>query len=627
MARNNRVSISTGKGVDGDGNIVIPGFCSISSLQLITRYNTWVDIQDLVKEVSIFSDLYSPILKGKITIRDNVNLFQSLQFDGSEEFVFLITSEPNGDGIKNPQTNNIKVIFHAERYTRLEKTKDVINVQEIDIDLVCRKAYASKLSRICKGLRFQNGMMGTDPYVEIEKIFEKITIGQKLHNGADIYRTGGAEQNNILRKLIDSNARHENITRIQGNITNRSPLQAIEYLRTKCFDISFSPFFIYPKFTIGAEDKNGFEYSMISSLSDIAEEHTNPIYYPPQRSGIKNTPYTYTAGFTDIKASNPGSDDYYDAQRAKIIDINTNMNMSQLDEAAAGGYGNEVQIIDYLRMDMISKQMNPGIGQESPKWILNDFKPNYLLKDNAAEIPFERIMYDNHSVTLGGAAGFYDGNSNNVELFHQSKSLIHLPASQTISPERSENLPYDPDTISQVEVDDSNNPELGTSEQYHLPSGQLNMDYRTAPELYAQGLNMVKYYIGILNNRQSIEITVHGDIHLNPSVKIEIEIPLSAQIKNNLDKQSTPVGETVDENLSGIYLIVGAAHSFTKGVYYTRLKCIKLRDRPASTAKRGPGTGEQGLKEVMKYWLDNTNNEYIPAHQPIVAHAQRITKI
>ena len=607
---NASLNLTTGRGVDGDGNIVIPGFCEIETLQISNRYGAWIDISSLVLEFNIFYDLYSPVLKGNIKIRDNVNLFQGMQFNGSEELRVIINIEPNKDGVKNANSNDVVLIFHTEKYTRLEKTQEVINVQEIHVDLVCRTAYASKLSRVCKGLRFQDGMMGTDPYIEIEEIWKKLTLNQES-TGTSIYRDSGGQ----LQKMGEGNSRHENITRIQGNITNRSPLQAIEFLRTKCFDISFAPFFIYPSLTKKHEDTRGREFNFISSLTDIAEENTNPTYYAPIRSGVW-LPYKYTAGFTDKESGDPGSDSYYDNQKVKIISLNTNMEMSMLDQAAEGGFGNCVQIVDYLRKDMISKQMNPGFDAAPPGWVINDFKlPEESLTGRG--VPFSNILFDGKSISIGGGPGFNDGNQNNNELFEQSKSLIHLPATQTLHPEISSSLAYDADTISQPEEDGAAPNQfianrLGITAQEHLPSGELDMQFRTAPELYAQGLNMMKYYSAIMDNRQSLEISVHGDIHLNPGVKIEIEIPLSAQLKD--DSES---GLTIDENLSGIYLIVGVSHSFKTGVYMTRCKIIKLRDRPASEIERGESTGGptgEGILSVLKHWYSSTNGEYIPAN-------------
>lgn len=592
---NPQKKLSTARGRDGDNNLIVPGLPNIKYAYLVNVYEQYIDIKDNIKSFSIIEDLYSPILKANISIRDNVNLFQDFQINGSEMFEIEIEID---DGLN--QITILKLDLHIHKVTRYEKTKDAINVSEIDMELVNRITYASSLSKICKGIHGDgNGGrypgLGTDPYLEIKDIFRKLTDQQKNNRGSLIYEN---ETKSELQQLASSNF-HDNITRIQGNITRRSPLAAIEFLRTKCWDISFSPFFIFHKLSRNEERESAnrisTEHIYMASLSDLIEDESNPIYYATLQKDQKNggfaggrkLAYKYTDGITDLKENPPGTSGYYNSQKIKILSIDSVAEMNQLKKASTGGYGNELQIVDYLRKDMVSKQFNPGVGSPAPpKFILKQFLPAYSSDDYTAAgdnriIPFANILFNKKSIATGIEASPFSDASNvgGAELFKQKQMTLHLPSTQYPTPEFSDIL--------------VNTPDAGEHND-----GQADLTYRTAPELYAHGLNMVKYYYGQLDTRQALEIMVHGDTNLNPGVRIVCEI-----VRSSAKQQAAQSAiEDIDENLSGIYLITTAIHNIKDGVYTTRMRVIKIEDREDSKLTRGKEGVQAGLDKILLAW-------------------------
>lgn len=79
-------------------------------------------------------------------------------------------------------------------------------------------------------------------------------------------------------------------------------------------------------------------------------------------------------------------------------------------------------------------------------------------------------------------------------------------------------------------------------------------------------------------NSANHEISVYGDTKLNPGVKIKLKIPKA-------DREADT--DTVDESLSGEYIISVSSHTFIEGIYINRLKLIK---NVLTTGKTSAGT-------------------------------------
>lgn len=570
---------STARGYDANNNLIVPGLPEFTRIYLVNRHGFKADIGEMVLGIDIVEDLYSPILKGTLRIHDKINFFQEYQFDGSESVRMLIKVQASQTVI-----NYLDLSFKFVNFSRFEKTAESINVQQYDVELVNYITYASQLSKICRRIK-------DDPYEQIKLIFKELTKDQ---GDSKISWKPYVNGNEELQTLSNP---HLNVTRLQGNITSRSPLSAIEFLRTKCFDLSFSPFFIYNQLSPDSERAGGSsgdgkglrksrENILISSLSDLVEDATNPVYQPEvttarDAEGLPKA-YRYTAGFTSDKSILPGTKEYLDSQILKILSLNSNLNLSYLNTAAQGGFGNQTNIVDYLRKDLLNKQFNPGFdGADS--WILKEFRPS---EENANDnlIPFTDIKYNGIPISVGGPAGASDGAANNTELFKQAQTTLHLPSSQEPNPEDS-GIAVPARTDTRIHNDP---PE--------------NVDFRTAPEIYANGLNQMNYYYGQLAGRQELQISLHGDLSLNPGKRIFLEIPRSDPQEG--DAVVKTAEEQLDMILSGIYLIITAAHKFETGNYVTIVKCIKLKHHPLRTPK-GKAYTAKATKNLKKNgWRD-----------------------
>jgi hypothetical protein len=64
---------------------------------------------------------------------------------------------------------------------------------------------------------------------------------------------------------------------------------------------------------------------------------------------------------------------------------------------------------------------------------------------------------------------------------------------------------------------------------------------------------------------------VYGDFDLNPGRRITIEIPKSV----NQGDYAGASGDELDRSMSGDYIVAVVAHSFTNGVYTSKVKIIK----------------------------------------------------
>ena len=230
---------STARGYDANNNLIVPGLPEFTRIVLVNRHGFKVDIGEMVLGIDIIEDLYSPILKGTLRLHDKINFFEEYQFDGSESVRIIIKVQAS-----RTVTNVLDLSFKFVNFSRFQKTTESINVQQYDVELVNYITYASQLSKICRRIK-------DDPYEQIKLIFKELTKDQ---GDSTISWKPYGNGNEELQTLSNP---HLNVTRLQGNITSRSPLSAIEFLRTKCFDLSFSPFFIYNQLSPDSERAGG----------------------------------------------------------------------------------------------------------------------------------------------------------------------------------------------------------------------------------------------------------------------------------------------------------------------------------------------------------------------------------
>jgi len=69
------------------------------------------------------------------------------------------------------------------------------------------------------------------------------------------------------------------------------------------------------------------------------------------------------------------------------------------------------------------------------------------------------------------------------------------------------------------------------------------------------------------------EVTVYGDLYLNPGRKINLEIYKAINVEI-YDKSTRNSIDQLDERISGPYIISNVTHSFSDGYYTSKLRVV-----------------------------------------------------
>lgn len=288
---------NTSRNLDADGNPLYPSVYEFEQFIMINKAGDRRSITNLVTSFVIAEEIFSPVLTGKIRIRDNENFFEEFGLDGQEIVKVRIKYL---DSVKDLGYKTLTYEFVVKDYPLFEKTKESINVQEYEINLISPIAYLSRLQQISRSV------VG-DPVEAINEIF-------KNYLSYSNFKALTLCQINNLKAII----------------TKRTPLQAVEYLRGLCHDVQNSPFFIYATLK---------EDSIIAkSWVDIIGNLSNPIYEPT------STEDSYSVKpFTKEKA---GTTESLLELRPKIISLSSNIKLDKLSQAVAGGIGSVIEVVD-----------------------------------------------------------------------------------------------------------------------------------------------------------------------------------------------------------------------------------------------------------------------------------------
>ena len=138
-------------------------------------------------------------LRESFVFVDNVNFFENFGLNGQEIVKVEIEYLKSVDD-EEEEFETLKYQFVVKDYPLFEKTKESINVQEYDINLISSFAYLSRLQQISRGI------VG-NPVNAIEEIFEKYLAYTKFNYKGEKYPC-----------LTDN---------LKAVITQRTPLQAV----------------------------------------------------------------------------------------------------------------------------------------------------------------------------------------------------------------------------------------------------------------------------------------------------------------------------------------------------------------------------------------------------------------
>jgi hypothetical protein len=220
-------------------------------------------------------------------VRDTVNFFEDFALSGQETINLKLQHIT--------ASNKIKVVdlsFNVKEYPNYQKTAAEPNVQEYNIVAVSRFCYMSMLQRISRSVK-------GNPVDGITKIFkDDLNVPVKV--------------NGVCVSSFD------------GIITIQTPLKAIEWLRSKAFDVAGSPFFVYSSIV-----EPGV---LITSLSEIWSSR-NPIFRK----------YEYRQFVANVK----GTLESYNENALRILDMRSNIKLDKLDQAVRGGFASKTNVTDF----------------------------------------------------------------------------------------------------------------------------------------------------------------------------------------------------------------------------------------------------------------------------------------
>ena len=477
---------NTSRNLDANGDPLYPSVYEFKKILMINKVGDEKDITPLVTSLVIAEEIYSPVLTGKLRIRDNVNFFEDFGLDGQEIVKVEIEYLKSAD---EKAFETLTYQFVVKDYPLFEKTKESINVQEYEINLISAFAYLSRLQQISRGVE-------GNPVNAIKEIFETYLAYPKFN-----YQSEGK-----YPCLTDN---------LKAVITQRTPLQAIEYLRTLCYDKNSSPFFVYT--TLQGDE------IVARSWVDIIDESTNPVYEPTsdQDSYIVKPFYSEEA---------TGTTENLKELRPKILSLSSNIKLDKLSQAVAGGIGSVTEVIDLEARSYTEVRVVPKTESlEEQNNTTSAFDENWILRGGAGRIEVDPSEFD-------------------------FSYLENLTFEDETRPAILNNIIDDPRTSQSV---------------YYLPIKPYPDSFISPAQIKHDVLPYVKKYKA--NMEASVhEIAVYGDPNLSATSKIRIKIPKA------VDTNEREPG--IDESLSGVYVVGVSIHTFENGVYTNRLRIIKDRN-------------------------------------------------
>ena len=486
------------KNLDAMGKPLYPSSYVFRSILMIKEGGKEVDIQKIVTSLTIVEEIYSPLLTARIRIRDNENFFDKNKLSGQEIVRVTINYLPDAEA---EISKDVTYEFVVKDYPLFDKTTESINVQEYEINLVSSYAYLSRLQQISLGIK-------GNPIENIKQIFNYY-LGDPTFESKERFPC-------IINDL-------------KAVITQKTPLQAVEFLKGTCYDEYFSPFFIYT--TLQDSTETGSKI-IARSWADILDNDSNPVYYAVN----ENEPYSLRPFEKDV----PGTPEYRKRLKTKIIRFKSNIKLDKLTQAINGGIGSVTEVVDLNERTYTEERSLPG----------NPATPRVLLEQREGESSnFRRVAREDQDPFLGLL-------NRGSETFQAPDGLFDFKYLENIkiNGER-------PKILNTILDEPRTNREV-----YYIPVDPYGQAFRSSSEIKKEALKDTKLYKANMD-ATSHELVTYGDLNLKAGGKIEIEIPKA------VDTNKEEGG--IDANLSGVYIISTAVHEFAGGVYTNQLKIIR----------------------------------------------------
>ena len=222
------------------------------ALILNTEAGDAIDLAPLLLEMSLFEDIFSPVLTGYITIYDTINLFDTLPINGSETLTTKISSW-NYSRDKNKDVDY------------LHRTFDIVRVTDISAVNDYSKQYT---------LHFASPELKINEGTQISKGFTNRTISDVVKNilSNDLKFGDVIDRDNSVEAYIENSQYVEPVI----SFPYMKPFDVINYLTLKAqrADNPQAANFLF------FENKNGFQFRSIDSLlAEIPDEEKSSFIY------------------------------------------------------------------------------------------------------------------------------------------------------------------------------------------------------------------------------------------------------------------------------------------------------------------------------------------------------------
>lgn len=456
--------VAHNQNTDAAGKRFNPSAYRLKGIQMINHRGEDKFIENIVVKFSISESLYSPTCILDLSIQDSVNFFESFPILGQETIRILLEYRDHNTGTE--KTLDLK--FFVAEYPTYGRSKQNNHVQVYRIRGISEQAYISGHKKIS---RSYNQSKTVDI---IQNILER-----DCNLTSDAYTVSG-----------------DSVSKIKWNCPYMTPFNAIEHLRARTYDQSGAPFYLFA--TIDGK------MNMISHSACV-----NATY---GQSDVYQT-YFDARQFS----SDPNTAKDYVERATRILECNSNLKLSKLDQSRQGAFTSETYNLDYT-----TKSYTQNIFQR------DDYE-NTLEK--------QKIYSEQFKISDG--------------LNQPTKSVDEFSSAH---------IEYIP-TTSGAFIDDLDLEDADTGSLYN--------------DLTIQSIAAMNSYRASANNTTH-DILLHGDFQLNPGKKVQLLFPKALdpeQLKEYLDVDDSDV---YDKSLSGKYLIAAVEHTFEGGKYYSN--CRVKRD-------------------------------------------------
>jgi hypothetical protein len=215
----------------------------VNEISIVTKTGDIIDITNLYEELSIFDNMFSPVISGNILVSDSIGLSGMLFFDGSESILIDINKDENSD------IANFKKAFRI--YKQSERRNAGLNAETYVLYFVSDELFFSDQQRINQS--FQSTYSG---------VAEKILINYLSvpeNNLGGIYEVSYG-----IRDI---------------RIPNLRPLEALEWCAKRAVDVNQAPNFMF------FQNQIGYNFATLSTL--LTKEDVLDIKFEPKNLSDK----------------------------------------------------------------------------------------------------------------------------------------------------------------------------------------------------------------------------------------------------------------------------------------------------------------------------------------------------